>query len=126
MWIFSKYGFFSIAEERVDKTATKSIIIRVRRADDYSNMIELLNELQIKKKTITKSSAYKYHIYIDKKDWESVVGPVLIKTIDYRNFKREVFVEDDNRDYVYQQIYEIMEDYQNGKYDDQKFREIRL
>lgn len=93
MWLFTKYGFFSVVKADNDQD-TMMIRARVQKhlvrlIESFSYCILATVEDIIK----TDDSDYRYRLLIDRHHWENlVVG--LASEIDYSNFKEAVGKKD--------------------------------
>jgi len=117
MWIFTKYGFFSVvcAKDRKGNSDPNLLMVRARERhhlEDLCFQFELKNRIRESKKT-----DYRYRIIIKKEDWLKV-SKALIQDIDYPNFKSEVLsYEQGNTPYQHalHEIWGVMYSLQENK-----------
>lgn len=82
MWIFTKYGYFSIVK---DQRNSEHYQIRSRTLNDIKNVVKLL-ELTDKYIITTSNADYLYRIVIDKSDYKSFMDQIT-ESVNYTNFK---------------------------------------
>lgn len=81
MWIFSKYGFYSITE-----VPGKTGLYQIRSRNEV-DLINLLKECHLKKEIVKKkNSDYEFRIYVKHSEL-IIITKILTLSIDYDNFK---------------------------------------
>ena len=91
MWIFSIYGFYSIACARKPDGSldSQTVMIRARRADHLRNLQARFPALA-KAKIVTLSDRdYRYRLIVPKRTWVAVLAE-LAEEQEWSNFKSEV------------------------------------
>lgn len=88
MWLFTKYGFFSVVEVTGEPT---KIQVRARLRKDIEAIAELAWEATSNRPKIieSKDSDYRFRVVLPRNDWYEL-GQFLITDIDYSNFKGKV------------------------------------
>jgi intein/homing endonuclease len=119
MWLYTKFGYFSIVRSSQNK---ENIMIRSR---SYEHLLLLLNDIKpLKDKSIQKDygTDYPYRIIIHDSEWDMVWKE--LGKIDYNNFKNEA--KKYNSDKVYNQtlhdIWSHMFDQYGGFLQDPKLK----
>jgi len=87
MWLFTKFGFFSVVKKESDGADTLTIRARVKA--DLENLIKyyLIGEFKI----LTFPEAdYRYRIIVPKEVFTKAIAEIT-KDINYENFKNEVY-----------------------------------
>ena len=93
MWIFTKYGFFSIAcankaeSREIDPSV---VMVRARLKMHLQNLQERFKDTNIAKLAIDSSAGtdYKYRIVMPKSEWVSALSEMATEQT-WRNFKNE-------------------------------------
>lgn len=113
MWIFTKYGFFSVVANRF---RPRHVLVRARRREHLQNLVnrfgKVLDHYKIQE---TPKSDYRFRIEVPRLTWEDVVA-VLAEEITYTNFKDEVVrvaLTDPEFVRVLHDVWVKMWDYQN-------------
>lgn len=84
MWIFSKYGFYSIVRTIEKRNPNEDYQIRAR---DITHLSSLLKESSLEKKIhCTLDADYRYRIIVSEDEYIHIMK-ILEKSIDYTNFK---------------------------------------
>ena len=119
MWLFTKYGFFSVVCARKDPeigsgVETETLMVRARAKKHLENLAESfqdLNELQI---ATTYGTDYRHRILVPKKVWSSIMTE-MPKEIDYGNFKDKVHsaMQDEEFSRCLGDVWGIMHGYQD-------------
>lgn len=119
MWIFSKYGFFSVVCARKNDGLSPEIdfdkfMIRARSKNHIENLINNFKELKDLKILTTEDADYKYRIFVPKNTWNQIMME-LSADIDYGNFKNAAykFLNDKKFCSCLGDIWSIMYNYQN-------------
>ena len=129
MWIFTRYGFFSVVNKTSDLLNTEHVDQRVEVRSRYKQHLKMLKdrfEEQIGDAVILgfddpnslyKNRDYEYRIIINAEDWVHL-GAMLSSDVTYPNFKDEVSAscEEDKRlaatPYL-EQLYSVYNSVQN-------------
>lgn len=90
MWIFTRYGFYSIASARLKngQIAPDQMMVRARQRRHLENLIArfpTLGESEIK---ISDANDYRYRIFVAKSVWTKIVDE-LAEEQNWSNFKGE-------------------------------------
>tara|TARA_Y100000034_G_C6900069_1_gene415942 strand:- start:1502 stop:1876 length:375 start_codon:yes stop_codon:yes gene_type:complete len=118
MWLFTKYGFFSVVCARQEENSPLTIdldkvMVRARKKKHLQNLkhrfIELIGNCQI---IMTSGRDYPCRMVIAKDVWNKICF-YLSNEIDYNNFKNEVDKTQEDRDLneCLHEIWSIMFDY---------------
>ena len=122
MWIFSKYGYFSIVKKKYGDQV-KDYQVRAR---SYTDLEQLLQHTPILERIIhTPNADYHYRITVDADELNDILS-TLSHSIEYDNFKGEIGTTKEQKDKLpsYHQIWEVMHRYQaNNKFYDLAFGE---
>ena len=91
MWIFTRYGFFSVASaSKPDGSRDReTVMVRARRKDHLESLRDRFPALADKKILTMPNADYRYRIIVPKQAWVSVVAE-LAEEQDWSNFKNEV------------------------------------
>jgi hypothetical protein len=91
MWIFTRYGFFSVVCAKAQDGVTLDESTLMVRARVRGHLERLLQRFPALRCNIvqTKDTDYAYRIIVDKDVWRWLLGE-LASEIDYGNFKHEV------------------------------------
>lgn len=116
MWIFSKFGFFSIVETKEKYHENEDFMIRARCEEHLKN---LNNHCGINYRIIkTEDADYMYRIVVSKEDFHKIMLE-LEKSVDYTNFKDACF-KYNPKDYDWHEalhsVWDIMAIFQNNKF----------
>lgn len=111
MWLFTKYGFFSIVKK------TDGFHIRARKRGDLEALREEFRQdrdFVLPPIAETKGNDYAYRIVISSETLLPLIFNNLARSIDYSNFKGKISATPDQRDKLspLHQIWEIMSEYQ--------------
>lgn len=111
MWLFTKYGFYSIVKEFNNSNMYQC---RARRKKDLENLITNFRYLKGYEIHCDKKADYHYRIFINQMHF-SMLMLNLSNTVDYSNFKNWVSKSKDQIDKTesYSEIWEIMYSYQD-------------
>lgn len=119
MWIFTKYGFFSVVCARKNnvwnaEVDPNTMMIRARSQDHLKNLINNFSELKDFEIKTTHNSDYKYRIFVPKDIWIKISSQ-MSQEIDYDNFKNKVhdYLKDNEFYGCLSKIWGIMYNYQN-------------
>jgi len=107
MWLFTKYGFFSVVQHRDDE---KKVLIRARIKDDLVGLLQFMRyRCHVAPPEVVElpHSDYAFRIALDKSVWRDVAA-ALTGDIDYDNFKNAVHGQPD-RDDAYLRVWQEMQ-----------------
>jgi len=113
MWLFTKYGFYSIVKKKFGNQV-KPFQLRARKQKDLENLIRIaMLETKI---TETLQADYHYRITVDEKELIWILE-VLADHLDYENFKSMIAGQADQKDKLsaYHNIWAAMYSFQNQK-----------
>lgn len=112
MWLFTKYGFYSIVKDYKDPKLYKC---RARSKKDLLNLIANFKYLKDYSIQCDKKADYHYRIFISQNHF-SMLMLSISNTIDYSNFKGHISRNKDQVDKVdhYSEVWQIMYTYQNN------------
>ena len=110
MWIFTKYGFFSVVTDEADATQLK---VRARAEGDLENLrkecIPALSKTQV-----TEQRDYCFRALISRELFAQGMAKVA-EEIDYPNFKAEVMERQGHaRESVYMKVWSVMRNMQDA------------
>ena len=89
MWIFTKYGFYSVVCARKSGSADPNeLMIRARERRHLQNLIDRFEELKGSEIKKTSDRDYRYRLFVGKEKWVAVLS-ALAQELDYFNFKSE-------------------------------------
>jgi hypothetical protein len=91
MWIFTRYGFYSIAcaSKPDGSTDVSAVMIRARSADHLKDLQQRFPSLASAELLTWPNRDYRYRLIVPKAVWAAVVGE-LVQEQDWSNFKSEV------------------------------------
>ena len=126
MWIFTKYGFFSVVKKRDESSGRLAYHIRARRRGDLENLVDL--ELDDRNRTAliasrrrlkivdTPAGDYCSRLIVDAWNWARI-STLLMVSIDYDNFKNEIGDTPDQHDKLaaYHDVWHRLVVYQQGR-----------
>jgi hypothetical protein len=115
MWLFTKFGFYSVTKA---KSTKKKGLFQIRARHD-ADLINLKNEvscLKMKKVHCYVEADYRYRIYV----WPSELAEVFVALqdkLDYSNFKNEVIATPNQKEKYsyYTKVWGVMYGYQQDK-----------
>ena len=118
MWLFTRYGFFSVAcaygsDGTID---SQMLMVRGRRAAHLRNLIERFPSLAGIEIVTLQDRDYRYRIFLAKTIWAEIVGE-LVKEQDWSNFKNEAAEYQDGSDlgatiHALHRVWSVMNDLQ--------------
>jgi len=117
MWIFTKYGFFSVVSARKSATSREidlnTLMVRAREKSHLQNLINNFDELKNLEILETESADYRYRIFTPKKNWLEVMSK-MTDEIDYDNFKSKVYntLKDGEFCHALADVWSVMYNYQ--------------
>ncbi len=89
MWIFTKYGFYSIVcAKRDGEGGPSKIMIRARMRRHLENLADRFPALKDAEIKTTTDTDYRYRLFLKKETWAGVLFE-LAQEQDYSNFKDE-------------------------------------
>lgn len=109
MWIFTKYGFYSVTEHPGDKRLMQ---VRARARVDLERLQGFAankTKVSLGKISETDHTDYRYRIYCSKAVWYALAD-ALARDINYSNFKNQI--RDDFRHKLYFRVWSTMLDLQ--------------
>jgi hypothetical protein len=113
MWLFTIYGFFSVAcASKPDGSLDKdTVMIRARRADHLRNLQKRFPSVAKTKIVTLLDRDYRYRIIVPKKTWVAALTE-MAEEQDWSNFKRQVAMHQGNSgaDYIraLHDVWEVM------------------
>lgn len=110
MWLFTKFGFFSVVIDQKNKDVYK---VRARKRNDLEQLkfgIRSLSKCTVHE---DKRADYHFRIFVNKGQLKEIMD-VLSDTLDYPNFKDMISESDNQNDKLdsYHQVWEVMYEYQ--------------
>lgn len=84
MWLATKVGFFSVIQWHDGRMAIRA------RSRTHIAKLRKLTEVDLGKMEVTPGKDYRYRVFCTREQWETEVGPALLATINYGNFKSAV------------------------------------
>jgi hypothetical protein len=123
MWIFTKYGYFSVVSARMNEGLSREIdpetlMIRSRSKEHLENLKNSFASLANFIILETSSADYRYRIFVPKLVWAEIMSK-MTEDIDYDNFKNETskYTKNNKGNYEYvkclSDIWGVMYDFQN-------------
>ena len=108
MWIFTKFGFFSVVREKDNSMTPFRSVCLVVRARDSVDLDRLRKEYMpaLSKTVESVSRDYRYRAWIGYQDFKAGLAKI-VEDIDYNNFKGEVAKTDPARAKLYENIWRI-------------------
>lgn len=112
MWLFTRYGFFSIAAGRPDEGAPEMVMVRAR-ARKHLEALKRRFQTSMKKYRVEEHNDrdYKFRIILPKRVWEDTIA-TLAEEQTWSNFKGEAarFAKDATYSHVLHKIWHLMFD----------------
>lgn len=108
MWLFTRYGFYSVTVSVQDRTKMQ---VRARASKDLENLLNVADEygirLHVKNGGVieTKNSDYRYRLIINREEWPALAH-ALAGDVDYSNFKGQI--KDNTRHSLYEDVWRTM------------------
>ena len=122
MWLFTKYGFYSVVEYQGHDVDPKNpvMIVRARRIEHIANLQVDFSEIAGETIHTSIGTDYKYRIFVNKEVWKRVMVE-LVENIDYGNFKDAAYEKGftDGYEEALVQTWWIMKRVQDKEGDDQ-------
>ena len=119
MWLFTKYGFFSVVCARKNSgmgpdVETETLMIRARSKNHLENLAKNFQDLNDYQIATTYETDYRYRIFVPKNVWSNIMKE-LSNEIDYGNFKGKVHssMQDEEFSHCLGDIWSIMYRYQD-------------
>lgn len=110
MWLFTKYGFYSIVQDEKDKAIYK---VRARKKADLQELQG--NVIEISKGSILQDNQadYRFRIFINQQQLKAIMNH-LSNIIDYSNFKDSIYRNKSQKDKLdsYHKVWDVMYEYQ--------------
>lgn len=113
MWLFTKYGFYSIIQDEKDNTLFK---VRARKKADLQELQNNVAEISGCSIHQDLKADYRFRIFINQKQLESLMIQ-LSNSLDYSNFKDSIYRNESQKDKLdsYHQVWDVMYEYQIQK-----------
>lgn len=110
MWLFTKYGFYSIVQDENDKNLFK---VRARKKEDIEGLQKDVFGISESKIYEDKRADYRYRIFINSEKLTEIMIR-LSNSLDYSNFKNSIYQNKVQKDKLdsYHQIWDVMYEYQ--------------
>lgn len=110
MWLFTKYGFYSIVQDENDKSIYK---VRARKKTDLQELQRNVTEISGGSIQQDNQADYRFRIFINQQQFKAVMNH-LSNTLDYSNFKDSIYSNKSQKDKLesYHQIWDVMYEYQ--------------
>jgi hypothetical protein len=110
MWIFSRYGHYSIVQNLVDPTRFK---VRSRKIEDLEILKRAVPLLRNTPITEDRRADYRYRLFITQEQFIDVMLR-LGESVDYTSFKDAIYQDPQQKDRLnsYHKVWETMYDYQ--------------
>ena len=106
MWIFSKYGFFSIVRTREQRHPDEDFMIRAR-VQTHLETLKRLAELPAPV-IRTSDSDYEFRLVVSEEEYRKVMT-LLEESVDYPNFKNACFEYDGQDSFWHRALHEVWE-----------------
>lgn len=112
MWIFTKFGFYSVVSHWQNPD---TLIVRGRVSSDFDRLLDRVGSTLQRSKddvVVDPDADYRYRIFVDRSLWSRAMSE-LSADIDYSNFKNEVqkFLGEDRADACHA-VWDIMYEFQ--------------
>jgi hypothetical protein len=120
MWLFTRYGFFSVACARRpnDSIDPDNVMIRSRRKAHLQNLQTRFHELAAAELIALPDRDYRYRLIVSKPLWSKIVAE-LTNEQDWSNFKNEAarFQGTRGSDYIHalHRVWEVMYEFQTSE-----------
>jgi hypothetical protein len=115
MWIFTRYGFFSVACARQANGSIdpNTVMIRARLLSHLTNLQKRFPELADKKVVTLPDRDYRHRLIVPKELWAEVLS-ALAREQDWSNFKDETarFGGHDDYEHALHEVWSVMYDLQ--------------
>ncbi len=117
MWIFTRYGFYSIACARTPEGAldSENVMVRVRLRDHLCGLQERFPDLAGTDIIATPERDYRHRLIVPKRVWASILYELSLEQ-EWSNFKNEAqdYQGEDGADYVHalHQVWSVMHNLQ--------------
>ena len=92
MWLFTKYGFFSVVSAKVQTGAASEydLVVRARSRKHLENLQTRFRELKRIEIFDNAGTDYQSRITVNKYLWADIMSTLTMEEIDYTNFKNKV------------------------------------
>jgi hypothetical protein len=110
MWVMTKWGFYSAAQDKFNGDSD-ALVIRARQRQDLLNLQEVIPRLTADDIIVTTDSDYKYRVCVTKSEWATALTSE-INDLDYTNFKDAVKSYDKQRATTYLRVWDVLYDLQ--------------
>ena len=110
MWLFTKYGFYSIVQDEKDKNTYK---VRAREKGDLEQLKNNVVEVAYCSIHQDENADYRYRIFINQEQLQSLLTH-LANHLDYSNFKDSIYRNKLQKDKLdsYHKVWDVMYEYQ--------------
>jgi acetyl-CoA carboxylase beta subunit len=110
MWLFTKYGFYSIVQDEKDKSIFK---VRARKKADLQELQSNVPEVSDCSIHQDLKADYRFRIFINSNQFQSLMLH-LSNSLDYNNFKDSIYRNESQKDKLdcYHQVWDVMYEYQ--------------
>lgn len=92
MWLFTRYGFFSVAcpRNKDGSVGTEKVMVRARMREHLENLRERFPETALSRAEIRVDAGtdYMYRLFVEKSEWASVVSQLAMEQT-WPGFKSE-------------------------------------
>jgi hypothetical protein len=90
MWLFTRYGFYSVASARTPNGAIdpSKVMVRARRAAHLKNLQARFPALAEEKIVALPNRDYRWRLFVPKDEWVGIVAE-MAEEQDWSNFKNE-------------------------------------
>jgi hypothetical protein len=120
MWLFTRYGFYSVAcaDKKDGSLDPSNMMVRARRKSHLQALQKRFTQLAAADIVMLPGRDYKYRLIVAKDSWIKIVGELASEQT-WSNFKNEAarFGGAENSDYVHalHKVWAIMNDLQRGE-----------
>lgn len=110
MWLFTKYGFYSIVQDENDKSIYK---VRARKKTDLQELQRNVTEISEGAIQQDNRADYRFRIFINQQQLQAIMN-CLSNSLDYSNFKDSIYRNKSQKDKLdsYHQVWGVMYEYQ--------------
>src|SRR5882672_12231675 len=103
MWPFTTFGFFSVVQDRQNKSR---LVVRARVRLDLERLHQFIPTLS--RPVVSETTDYRYRAWVRRDDFAAAM-PSLVAQITYPNFKNEVCRQQGvKRMQVYHKVWDVM------------------
>lgn len=111
MWLFTKYGFYSIVQDEKDKNIFK---VRARKKGDLQELKSNLKDVSDCSIHQDLKADYRFRIFINSKQFQSLMIH-FTNSLDYTDFKNSIYENKSQKDKLdsYHKVWDVMYEYQS-------------